>query len=158
MRRRILTRLPGQRAFAVAVLALVGATPAAAQRAKVRPEVHVSTTDYAFVDVPPTIKRGLTFFSFSNIGKVRHEMSLSRLETGVSVDQWLANERAGGKGRAKFAKPIGLLIEPPGKSTISWLAVDLKTGEIYVIACTLKDAPDAPPHIDLGMISSFRVR
>lgn len=155
---RALKRALAGPALAVAVLASVAATPAAAQRAKVHPEVHITATDYAFIDTPATIKRGLTFFSFSNIGKVRHEMSISRLEPGVSVDQMLANEKAGGKGRGKLAKPIGLLIEPPGKSTISWLAVDLKAGETYLIACTLRDAPDAQPHIDLGMVASFRVK
>jgi hypothetical protein len=122
------------------------------------PVIRVVASDYAYIDVPPVVRHGLTYFAFKNVGKVRHEMSLLRLEPGVSVTDVIKNEKAGGKGRAKFFKTVGLLIEPPGGSTIGWLAMGLRSGETYVLICSLRDKPDAPQHFDLGMYSAFIVR
>ena len=129
-------------------------------RAQSRPSpvIRIVANDYAYSEVPPTVKPGLTFFAFKNAGKVRHEMSLLRLEPGIGVSDAIQNEKAGGKGRAKFFKTVGLLIEPPGGSTIVWLAMELKQGETYVLICSLRDKPDAPPHFELGMYSAFTVR
>jgi hypothetical protein len=128
------------------------------QSAVVPTEVRITGTDYAFVDVPPTVAKGLTYFAFTNAGKARHEMSLLRLEPGVSPAQVIENVKAGGKGRGALLKTVGILIEPPGGSTIGWLAMNLRRGETYVIICTLRDKPDAPQHFDLGMYSAFTVR
>jgi hypothetical protein len=122
------------------------------------PVILVIANDYAYIDVPPTVPRGLTYFSLKNVGKVRHEMSLLRLEPGVSPATVVENFKAGGKGRAAFYRTVGLLIEPPGGSTIGWLAMELKRGETYMLFCTLKDKPDAQQHFEMGMYSAFTVR
>ena len=122
------------------------------------PVIRIVASDYAFVDVPPVVRHGLTYFSLKNAGKYRHEMSLLRLEPGISVSDAIQNEKNGGKGRGKFFKTVGLLIEPPGGSTIGWLAMELRSGETYVLICSLRDNPDAPQHFILGMYSAFVVR
>jgi hypothetical protein len=122
------------------------------------PVIRIVASDYAFIDVPPVVRPGLTYFALKNAGKVRHEMALLRLEPGIGVSDAIQNEKGGGKGRAKFFKTVGLLIEPPGGSTIGWLAMELRSGETYVLICSLRDHPDAPQHFDLGMYSAFAVR
>jgi hypothetical protein len=122
------------------------------------PRITFTAADYAFPNVPPTVKSGLTFFGFRNAGKVRHEMSLLRLEPGVSPAAVIENLKAGGKGRAAFFKTVGILIEPPGGSTIGWLAMELKPGETYMLFCSLRDKPDAEEHFRMGMYSAFTVR
>jgi hypothetical protein len=157
--RRVLMRGgQGARAFFVTSAAAAGITALGAF-APTRPrEIHIVATDYAYIDVPATVRPGLTYFGFRNAGKVRHEMSLLRLESGVSPATVVENFRSGGKGRAAFFKTVGLLIEPPGGSTIGWLAMELKHGETYMLFCTLRDKPDAQQHFELGMYSAFTVR
>lgn len=121
-------------------------------------QITVTANDYAFTDVPATVNSGLTYFGFRNNGKVRHEMSLLRLEPGVSTAAVVENFQGGGKGRGAFYKTVGILIEPAGGSTIGWLAMDLKPGETYMVFCTLRDKPDAEEHFRLGMYSAFTVR
>ena len=142
----------------VALAAVFGAAGLTAFTPAPTPEIRILASDFAYVDVPPVVRHGFTYFSFKNGGKVRHEMSLLRLEPGIGVSDAIQNEKAGGKGRGKFFKTVGLLIEPPGGSTIGWLAMELRRGETYVLICSLRDKPDAPQHFDLGMYSAFTVR
>lgn len=146
------------RGFVLAACLFSGAAALTAFSPPPAPVIRIVASDYAYLDVPPVVRRGLTYFAFRNSGKVRHEMSLLRLEPGIGVSDAIQNEKAGGKGRAKFFKTVGLLIEPPGGSTIGWLAMELRSGETYVLICTLRDKPDAPQHFDLGMYSAFTVR
>ena len=46
----------------------------------------------------------------------------------------------------------------PTFTSIGWLAMELRSGETYVLICSLRDNPDAPRHFDLGMYSAFAVR
>jgi hypothetical protein len=83
-------------------------------------------------------------------------MSLLRLMPGVTVQQAL-DAPGGASSRAVAEKIIGVLVVRPGDSSGGQLLVDLKSGERYLIVCTLKDSPDAMPHMKLGMINSFDV-
>ena len=122
------------------------------------PVVRFVGTDYAFMDVPPTVRHGLTYFAFKNSGTVRHEMSLIRLKAGVTPDAMIEKFKSSAKGRGKDFEGVGLLVEPPGEQTIGWLAMELRRGETYMIVCTLRDKPDAAQHFDLGMYAAFTVR
>jgi hypothetical protein len=142
----------------LAACIVVGVAGLAAFRAAPTPVIRIVASDYAYVDVPPVVQHGLTYFALKNAGKFRHEMSLLRLEPGISPTDVIQNEKTGGKGRGRFFKTVGLLIEPAGGSTIGWLAMELRSGETYVLICSLRDTPDAPQHFNLGMYSAFVVR
>lgn len=58
-------------------------------------EVTVVGTDYAF-QVPATLPAGRTLFALENRGRVDHELILARLKPGVTMQQALETQRAGG--------------------------------------------------------------
>ena len=120
---------------------------------------HVSVTgnDYAFVDFPASIAAGKTLFSFDNRGKVRHELSMVLLQPGVTVQQVLEKGPGAATSRAMAQRLIGILIARPGEASGGQLHVELVSGQRYLVVCTLKDAPDARPHAELGMVTSFDV-
>jgi len=118
--------------------------------------VLVVGTDYAF-QLPEHIRAGETLFTFENRGTVRHEMSIVLLKESSQSDSVLAGIVAGAP-RRNFVEGQGALIigrpgEPPGPR----LWMDLQAGRTYLVLCTLKDTPDAKPHVMLGMVASFRV-
>ncbi len=119
--------------------------------------VAIIGNDYAFIDFPATIAAGPTQFSFENRGKVRHEMSVVLLRPGVTVQDVLQRGPAAASSKAMTEKIIGILIARPGESAGGRLAVELEAGRRYLVVCTLKDAPDAKPHVELGMVASFDV-
>ena len=143
-------------------LALVRSLPGVAQTPAPTafPEparVTVAGNDYAFVQIPTTIRAGPTLFSFENRGRVRHEMSVMLLRPGVTVQQVLERGPGAASSRELSASLIGLLIARPGESAGGQLFVKLESGQRYLVICTLKDPPDGKPHAQLGMITSFDV-
>lgn len=123
-------------------------------------DAHVAVVgnDYAFVSAPTTLAAGPTFFSFENRGKVRHEMSIALLKPGVTLPQLLNRPRASVFNRETVDSTLGLLVARPGERSGGQLWATLISGRTYVIVCTLRDTPDAPPHVDLGMATSFTVK
>jgi hypothetical protein len=119
--------------------------------------INVVGTDYAFVQLPPTIAAGKTLFSFENHGHVRHEMSIVLLQPGVSVQQVMQKGPGAATSRVMAEQLVGLLIARIGESSGGQLLVDLLPGRRYLVICTLKDAPAARPHAELGMVTSFDV-
>ena len=119
-------------------------------------QVDIVANDYTFLPLPQTIPAGPTLFGFTNQGKVQHEVSLVRLKRGVTVDQVVKAVQAGERARQFVDRSVGILIAGPGLSPDGRLLVDLRVGETYLLLCTLRDNPDAPPHIMLGMFTSFR--
>lgn len=117
-------------------------------------DVTVTGTDYAFG--VPIIDRGLTAFSFENRGQVRHEMLLVRLKVGVTPDSLMrANP---GRERRNLMEGGGLLIAEPGQRTLDRLLADLLPGRTYMLLCNLRDQPDQPQHVALGMFASFQAK
>jgi hypothetical protein len=119
-------------------------------------KVAIAGNDYAFVGFPKTIAAGPTLFSFENKGKFRHELSLGLLRAGVTMQQ-VAERGQGISGRAVTDSIVGILIARPGEPSGGQLFVNLLPGRSYIVVCTLKDQPDAKPHVELGMIASFTV-
>jgi hypothetical protein len=150
--------------FAFAVLMAATAHRAVAQptiaRGAVEPaRVAIVGADYSFVQPPSTLTAGPTLFSFENRGLKRHEMSVVLLRPDVTVDELLrAGEQLSVSSRAVSDSIVGLLLARPGERSGGQLYVNLIAGRTYVMICTLKDTPDARRHMDLGMITSFRVR
>lgn len=118
--------------------------------------VLVVGTDYAF-QVPERIRAGETLFTFENRGTVRHEMSIILVKEGFQSDSVLAGIVAGSPRRNFVEGQGALIIARPGEPPGPRLWMDLQTGRTYLVLCTLKDTPDAKPHVMLGMIASFRV-
>jgi len=130
-----------------------------AARATTPARVAVVGADYAFTQLPTALSPGPTLFSFENRGTKRHEMSITLLKAGVTIDVLTrAENRLALAGRAVSDSIVGLLIARPGERAGGQLYVDLIPGRTYAVVCTLKDTPEAQPHLELGMVGSFRVR
>ncbi|MBA3646384.1 MAG: hypothetical protein H0W63_09420 [Gemmatimonadaceae bacterium] len=108
--------------------------------------------------MPSKLRPGLTLFAFRNVGTVRHEMSVARIKAGFTPDSVFADIKAGSKRRNFVDGMAAIVIGAPGEDPArARVAFDLRKGETYIVICTLKDNPDAPQHVMLGMFASFRV-
>jgi plastocyanin len=145
-------------AVGLLVLSLAGsATHRLHGQAAGQPKViEVTANDYAFSPLPARIAAGPTVFTFANKGSVQHEVSIGRLRSGATLEDVLKVSREGGRMRDVMERSVGILIAGGGKSPDGRLLVDLLPGQIYVVLCNLKDRPDAPPHVMLGMYTSFQ--
>ncbi|HJQ53728.1 MAG TPA: hypothetical protein VJ825_07780 [Gemmatimonadaceae bacterium] len=145
------------RSIGLALVAGLGAVTFADGQAVQPPaRIDVIATDYAFGVLPAVIAAGPTVFTFSNQGKVQHEMGIVRLREGVTVDDLVKIMKEGGRRRDVVERSVGILIAGPGKSPDGKLLVDLIRGASYVVLCNLKDTPDSPGHTMLGMYKTFR--
>lgn len=142
------------RLLATSVLASVslGCQPRGASR-----DVLVVGTDYAF-QVPGELSAGPTDFRFANRGLVPHEMALGKLRAGVTSDSLLAYAAAGNDPGDLADGVVGILISEPGKTAIGTLKTDLTPGRVYMMICNFRDGDSLPPHIVMGMQSSFVVK
>jgi plastocyanin len=118
--------------------------------------VNIVANDYAFMPLPPHISPGAATFTFTNRGKVYHELALARLKTGVTIEDLVKAVKEGGRVRAYFDRSVGILMAGPGQSPDGRLMVDLQSGQTYVVYCNFKDTPEAPAHLMLGMYATFR--
>ncbi len=142
-------------ALGFALLA-IQAPPVAAQTRVEAKQIDVVATDYAFVSLPPHISAGPTIFAFTNQGRVQHELAIGRLRPGVTPEE-AAKAIIGGAKRGEFVeRSVGILIAGPGKKPDGRLLVDLLPGISYIVLCGLKDAPESPTHLMLGMYTGFR--
>jgi hypothetical protein len=64
--------------------------------------------------------------------------------------------REGGRMRNLMTRSVGILIAGPGRSPDGRILVDLLPGEMYIVLCNLKDTPESPPHMTMGMYTTFR--
>jgi hypothetical protein len=139
-----------------AALVATFAPPLPAQTKAEPKQIEVVGTDYAFLPLPAHISAGPTLFAFDNRGKVQHEMSISRLRPGVTPEEAIKAIRDGAKRGDFVERAVGILIVGPGKKPDGRLLVDLMPGISYVVLCTLKDTPESPRHLMLGMYTGFR--
>ena len=119
-------------------------------------EVEIVGNDYAFT-APASVPAGRTTFRFTNNGKVRHELNISRLKPGVSIDQLLTAVRADQTVQPLIEGPVGVLFAQPGETSQSSLSVDLAKGQKYAVICIFRDSAGAKRHYDLGMHSVIDV-
>jgi len=119
--------------------------------------IAVTANDYAFLALP-SIKSGSTIFSFTNQGKVTHEMFIVRLKKGASADEYMKTSNDPFKRREMVEEMVGILLAGPGKSPPGKLLVDLVAGATYVVACNMKDNPEAPGHLTYGMLAAFTAK
>jgi hypothetical protein len=84
-------------------------------------------------------------------------MGIGRLKAGVTLDEVVKELKEGAARQDFFARSVGILEAAPGKSPDGRLLVELVPGSTYFVFCNLKDKPDAPSHLMLGMYTAFRV-
>lgn len=145
----------------IAALLAAGCKPAdkpvASADTRVSPaKVEIVATDYAF-QAPATLPAGRTTFTFVNHGKVRHELNISRLKQGMSIDTLLKLVRADQTVRDVTEGHVGVLFADSGGRSDAGLTVELTPGETYAVICIFRDSADAKRHYDLGMYSLIRV-
>ena len=119
-------------------------------------EVEILATDYAFT-APASLPAGRTTFRLTNKGKLRHELNISRVKPGVSIDQFLAAVRADQPVATLIEGPVGVLFAQAGETSQSALSVDLAKGETYAVICIFRDSAAAQRHYDLGMYRTVAV-
>jgi len=119
-------------------------------------DVEIVATDYAY-QVPSYVHAGRVTFRFANHGKVRHELNISRLKKGVSMDEFLDSARADKTVKDLIEGPVGVLFAAPGGKSSAGLSLQLAPGERYAVFCIFKDSAGAKPHYDLGMYSVIDV-
>jgi ketosteroid isomerase-like protein len=134
------------------------ASPVPASRnAATSAPVAIVGTDYAFIQPPTTLPPGDAVFTFENRGKVRHELSLALLRPGVAVDDAVRAPIQGERRRDHKENNIGELHAAPPDTAAARLIAKLIPGRSYALICSLRDAPDAQPHILMGMVAGFSV-
>ena len=127
--------------------------PASAQREKKPKAIDVIANDYAFLPLPASISAGPTIFTFTNHGKVFHEVNIARLRSDATMEEFTKADAP--RRRELIERSVGILIGGPGASPDGRIFVNLMKGSRYVAYCQFKDTPDAPAHLMLGMYTSF---
>lgn len=119
-------------------------------------EIEIVATEYAFTP-PAQIRAGRATFRFANKGKVAHELNISRLKPGVSMEEFLDSVRADKSVMNLTDGPVGVLFAGPGTKSAAGLTVNLAAGQRYAIICIFRDNKDAKPHYNLGMTKLITV-
>ncbi len=150
-----MTRLASISSVAVLLLSILPVRSAPAQTSRAPRQIDVTASDFAFLPLPAQISAGLTMFSFANRGKVQHELSLARLRSGATMDDFVKARDDLPRRRQLIDRSVGILIAGPGNRPDGRILVDLIKGATYVVFCNLRDTPDAPAHLMFGMYTSF---
>jgi len=113
--------------------------------------------DYAF-RAPATLTPGLHYLAFVNTGKHRHELNLTLLRKGRTLQQLVEIERSGGDVDSVLEPGgFGVLDSPAGEAPLGLLQLEMLPGREYLLVCLYTDSANAPPHYKLGMFGSIRV-
>lgn len=120
------------------------------------PGEAIVATDYAF-SYPRTVAPRHYSFTFQNNGAVRHEVNMTLLKSGATLQQVLAIEKSGGNTDSLFEAGVDVLLAQPGKASLGRLDVDMLPGREYVIVCFFANDEKSPPHYKLGMYGSIKV-
>ena len=119
--------------------------------------LDVVALDYSY-RISGSPQPGLVAMTFDNKGKYAHEMGVSKLKDGVTLDQ-IKQALAKGEEAAQplLADPDAELTTPTnlGPNMKETVAAKLAAGH-YVVVCFLP-GPDGMPHVMMGMIGEFTV-
>src|SRR4051812_40319731 len=137
----------------IALASLVAHTRSVA----VEPETKIIGFEYAFT-IPATLPAGRRSFRFENRGKRAHELNISLLRPGVSIQQFITAANAGKPLSPFIDVPVGVLFAPPSGSSPSALTTDLRPGRTYAVICIFRDSAGKPRHHELGMYSAITVQ
>jgi hypothetical protein len=116
----------------------------------------ITGMDYAY-RAPATLSAGVHHLAFVNEGAQRHELTVTLLRSGVTVQQFMDAEMAERDVSDMVESDLGLLHSPGRTAPRGLLRVDLLPGREYLLECAFADTDSAPPHFRLGMFGSIRV-
>jgi hypothetical protein len=114
----------------------------------------ITARDFNFT-IPKKVK-GTQTLGFTNKGTQSHELSLLKLNAGVSIDD-VKNaflSEAPPSGPPPFSEAGGVGAIAPG--TTAYLNAHLAKGN-YVAVCFVPDPATGKPHVELGMLAPFTV-
>ena len=110
--------------------------------------------DFAFNNLPDTLPAGRVTLVMRNTGQEPHHAQLARLNTGVTIDQFMTALRQG-EGPALALVALAGGPGPVGPGASSEVTLDLREGT-YVALCFIA-SPDGLPHLAKGMVKPFQV-
>ena len=101
----------------------------------------------------PTIRAGTRTLEIANEGPQPHEIALTKLAPGRTIEEALASENPEAEG---IMQPVGgFQAIDAGKR--GWMTADFTPGT-YVAVCFVPDPQSGKPHVELGMIQPFQVQ
>ena len=136
-------------------------TTAAASNPVAAPKVDsIIASDYAYPKYAREISPGVHQIAFRNMGKQRHEINISLLKQGVTLDSLTAVDKRGGDVEALFDRTGAgaVLYSVGGTSSLGNLIIDFLPGREYYFECGFQDNEKSPEHFKLGMFGSIKVR
>jgi hypothetical protein len=139
----------------IAIIALAAAAVLPA-RSALESETKIVGFEYAFT-APSELPAGRRAFTFENRGKVPHELNITLLKPGATIQQFITAANAGKPLSPFIDAPVGVLFAAPGKTSPSALATELRAGRTYAIICIFRDSAGKPKHHALGMFSAIHV-
>jgi hypothetical protein len=160
--RRVARLRSGRSLLAALILLLLPAFDAHAQRTERETKIDVNAADYALI-LPDTIRAGTHRWTLTNNGNSRHEMLIARLGPNADVHAVIDSLHARGMralfpGDPQFAVASGALLAVPGKRSEAELVTREHRGDVLLVFCQLRDAPEKPKHDELGMFKVVHVR
>jgi uncharacterized cupredoxin-like copper-binding protein len=116
----------------------------------------VTAHDFTFDGTPASLPAGQATITFKNAGSQSHEMSLVKLNPGVTLDQLKTalSSSAPPSGPPPFTSEGGMGGIAPGAT--GQTTVNLSAGS-YALICNIPDPATGKPHVALGMLSGFTV-
>jgi uncharacterized cupredoxin-like copper-binding protein len=117
--------------------------------------ITFDAADFSYPNLPNTISGGPVTLVMRNVGKEAHNAQFMRLNTGVTIDQFMAALQQGeGPAFALVSFTGGPGVLDPGSNT-EQIATTLTPGS-YIVACFVT-SPDGVPHFAKGMIKGLQV-
>ena len=123
--------------------------------------IPVRAFDFA-LEMPDSIRAGTHSWTFRNDGQSRHELIVARLQRGTDTKAVIDSLHARGL-RAFFSSESpaiagGALFAVPGREADAEIVTRDRSGDVLLVFCQLRDAPDKPKHDELGMFKVVRVK
>jgi hypothetical protein len=129
------------------------ATPTAADSLSSLPHVTVTGTDYAY-QMPKSIPTGMVVFTFSNKGKMPHQLQIAQLNPGVTPAQVMAVAAKGSiPGISQLVSFVGGVNATLAVNGAQQAVLNITPGQ-YAALCFIA-GPDGMPHFQMGMIDMF---
>jgi hypothetical protein len=128
-------------------------------RAKARVD-SIIASDYAYPRYPRELSPGVHEIAFRNSGKQRHEMNISLLKQGVTLDSLRAVDKRNGDVEALFDRSgaAAVVYSLGGDPSLGNVLIDFLPGREYYFECGFQDNDKSPEHYKLGMFGSIKVR
>jgi uncharacterized cupredoxin-like copper-binding protein len=116
----------------------------------------VTAHDFVFDGTPTSLPAGQTTVTFKNAGSQSHEMSLVKLNPGVTLDQLrtVLSSSTPPSGPPPFTSEGGMGGIAPGAT--GQTTVNLSAGT-YALICNIPDPATGKPHVALGMLAGLTV-